>query len=152
MMVRRYWLPEVLGTVAAVAAGRLTFRATGSAWAAAWGAMLGETVGYYGPILWRDTRGHRRGARFRATIAQLPGLLVEFGPAEVLDTFTRPVLMYVGPPLTGELTTGTVLGKIAADLLFYAVVVPCRLLRLRGRAATAPGPATVTESVGRPVK
>ena len=129
MWMGRYVVPEVIGTLAAVAAGWLTRQTTGSAWAAAWGAVLGETIGFYTPILLRDTRGHHGRARLRALRAQLTGTLIEFGPAEILDTATRPALMYAGPLLTGDLTTGTVLGKIAADLLFYALVIPCRLLR-----------------------
>src|SRR3954454_7014165 len=76
--------------------------------------------------MWRDRRLHP------SLRAQLPGLLVEFGPAEVLDTvLLRPALMWAAPLGIGHVTAGVLLGKLAADLVFYSVVVPCRKLRIR---------------------
>jgi hypothetical protein len=121
-------------------------RPGGSPWIAALCGSLGESVGYYGVILIRDVREARRlGAKpWRV----LPGMAVEFGPGELLDTFVvRPALMTAGPLLTGGLTVGTIAGKLAADVVFYAVVVPSGRLRRRlfgaaERTSAAAGPAT----------
>jgi hypothetical protein len=51
------------------------------------------------------------------------GLLAEFGPAALLDTFvTRPLAMGLGVRLLG-LELGVIAGKFAADTLFYVPVI-----------------------------
>ena len=63
----------------------------------------------------------------------LADLLREFGPAEALDSFAlRPLAMYAGPLVTGDLLTGTLLGKVVADLVFYAIAA-CAYERRRTR-------------------
>src|SRR5262249_38397174 len=60
--------------------------------------------------------------------AVLRGLALEFGPAEALDTFLlRPALLYAGVALTGG-AAGALLGKLAADGVFYALAISCRAL------------------------
>ncbi|MEV4703902.1 hypothetical protein [Actinoplanes sp. NPDC049316] len=129
-MLRRYVLPEIVGTVLAVAAASALHRT--SPYAAAWAGSLAEGIGYYGTLLWRDTRGHRGVGRLRAVVAQVPGTLVEFGTAELLDTLVvRPALMYAGPLVVGDATLGVVAGKLAADVVFYVFVFGGRLARVR---------------------
>jgi hypothetical protein len=51
-------------------------------------------------------------------------LTVEFGPAEVFDSvLLRPLLMYAGPVVTGQFIAGTLLGKLLADVAFYAFAI-----------------------------
>lgn len=135
--VRRYLPAEVAGTVAALVAVWAARRAGCPPYGAALAGSGCETAGYYGVILAAEVRATRSsggrpvGRLFRA----LPGVLVEFGPAEFLDTvLLRPALMAAGPLLTGQVMAGTLAGKLAADALFYAVVLPCRRLRRRGAA------------------
>jgi pilus assembly protein TadC len=50
----------------------------------------------------------------------LRDLVLEFGPAEALDSLLlRPALMYAGILLAPNLALGVVAGKIAADICFY---------------------------------
>src|SRR3954447_12456462 len=101
--LRRYVLAEVAGTAAACAGAWVAYRMTGSWYTSGLGGSLWETVGYYGAIVVVDARRQRRP---RAVLRLLPGLLVEFGPAELIDTLlTRPALMAVGPLVTGAPTT-----------------------------------------------
>ncbi len=54
----------------------------------------------------------------------LRNLSLEFGPAELLDSFlVRPLAMYLGPIVVGSLTAGVILGKIAADVVFYTLAI-----------------------------
>lgn len=125
-LLLRYGLAEVAGTAAACAAAWLAYRAHRSPYAAGLSGSLAETAGYYAVIAWDETR-RRAGASW---LGLLPALLIEFGPAEVLDTLlVRPLLMAAGPALTHHPAAGTLAGKAAADLLFYAVVLPSRRLR-----------------------
>ena len=54
--------------------------------------------------------------------------------AEVGDTvFVRPLLMYAFVAPLGGLLPGVIAGKIAADIVFYALAVPAYELRERRR-------------------
>jgi hypothetical protein len=118
----------------------------GSAYAAGLSGSLCESVGYYGVILWIEARRLRRP---RAVLRSLPGLVIEFGPAEIVDTLlTRPLLMAAGPLVTVHSIGGTLAGKIAADILFYAVVLPCGRLRRRSVSRAVP-PVLVRALPGR---
>lgn len=136
-LVRRYGIAEMAGTATACVAVWLVHRVGGSAYAAGVSGSLCESAGYYGAILWIDARRRRRPG---AILRSLGGLVIEFGPAEIVDTLlTRPLLMAAGPLITGHPIAGTLAGKVAADVLFYAVVVPCgRLRRRTGRRALPP--------------
>jgi len=51
------------------------------------------------------------------------GLLAEFGPAGIIDTFlTRPFAMAIGAQLLGP-RLGLVVGKFVGDFLFYLPVI-----------------------------
>ncbi len=51
------------------------------------------------------------------------GLLLEFGPAELLDTgLVRPMTMALGTTLLGW-GPGIVAGKLLADVVFYLPVI-----------------------------
>ena len=133
--VARYLPLEVLGTLAAVAGSWAAYEASGSIVVAAVAGTIAEGVGYYALVVVRGIRGHlvsRRVARVggrarRATLATaltLRGMLAEFGPAEVLDTFlVRPALLVAAAAWLGPTPTGWLVGKLAADAVFYAVAI-----------------------------
>ena len=114
----RYGPAEAAATVGALAAASAT-GALGMPAATAFAGALGETLAFYAVILFRSLR--RSGTSRRQ---MLTGLLVEFGPAEIADTFAvRPLAMYLGPLLIGHLAAGILAGKIAADIVFYALAI-----------------------------
>ncbi|MET0414781.1 MAG: hypothetical protein ABW022_02015, partial [Actinoplanes sp.] len=114
----RYGPAEAAATVGALAAASAT-GALGMPAATAFAGALGETLAFYAVILFRDLR--RSGTPRRQ---MLTGLLVEFGPAEIADTFAvRPLAMYLGPLLIGHLAAGILAGKLAADVVFYALAI-----------------------------
>jgi ornithine decarboxylase len=114
----RYGPAEAAATVGALAAASAT-AALGMPAATAFAGALGETLAFYAVILFRALR--RSGTPRRQ---MLTGLLVEFGPAEIADTFAvRPLAMYLGPLLIGHLAEGILAGKLAADVVFYASAI-----------------------------
>lgn len=133
--VARYLPLEVLGTIAAVAGSWAAYEASGSIVVAAIAGTIAEGVGYYALVVVRGIRGHlasprvvrvrRRGARTALAVAlTLRGMLAEFGPAEVLDTFVvRPALLVAAAAWLGPNPTGWLVGKLAADVVFYAVAI-----------------------------
>ncbi|GGJ94370.1 hypothetical protein GCM10010123_25260 [Pilimelia anulata] len=147
---RRYLPAEVFGTATAVLAGVLAYRVTGEFAAAAAAGAVAENVGYYGWFAVRETRRHlallrhapRR--RRRAAGRAARDLLIEFGPAEALDSLlVRPALMYAGAYLVAPVAAGLLAGKLAADLVFYG----CAILgyELRRRHVDAALPSAVPE-------
>jgi hypothetical protein len=143
--LRRYLPAEAVGLTGALAGALVVMRATGSPVAAAFAGSVGETVGYYMTIGWRDLARHHRlltrsaHRRTRAVGLTARDLAVEFGPAEALDSIVlRPLLMYLGPVVTGQFLAGTLLGKLAADVAFYAFAITGYEMRKRifGRPST----------------
>ena len=57
-------------------------------------------------------------------------VVTEFGAAEAVDTlFARPLLMYAFVATLGSVLAGVVVGKLAADVVFYALAIPAYELR-----------------------
>jgi hypothetical protein len=128
--IARYGFAELAGITCAFLGSILARRFTGSAVAAAYGAAWGESLGYSGMIITRDFLAESRAARAaerrfgaRQASGVVGGLLAEFGPAALLDTFvTRPLVMGLGIRWLG-LGLGIVAGKAVADVLFYVPVI-----------------------------
>ncbi|MBK7783269.1 MAG: FHA domain-containing protein [Gemmatimonadetes bacterium] len=141
--LRRYGPSEVLGTVASVGAAVGVQEFTGSLAAAAYAGALTETVVFYGVMFLRESvrEAHQAGIRGRpfGSADLLPvarSLLLEFGAAESLDLLlVRPACMALGLQMIGG-NLGGLVGKLAADLVFYGPVLAIyewRLARTRAR-------------------
>jgi len=136
---RRYGVAECLGIVAAIAAATAARRVTNSDVVAAYAGAIGETIGYAGAMLARDyltasrsaqASGRTLDARDHGNVVM--GLLTEFGPAGVLDTFIiRPLAMGIGARLLGP-RIGLVVGKLVGDVLFYVPVIVTYEWRRKG--------------------
>jgi hypothetical protein len=126
---RRYLPAEVLGSGAAVTAAWMVQVVSGSRIGAAIAGSIGETLGYYSCIAFRDLRRYRahqsRSAGLWPTGTRAArDLLIEFGPAELVDSLlARPFFMYSMPMLIHNFTVGLVAGKLAADVVFYSLAI-----------------------------
>jgi hypothetical protein len=128
--IRRYGPAEAAGITLAFVASFAVRHSTGSAILSGYAAAWGETIGYASVMMIRDfimesressRQGRKAPVRDAGNVAT--GLLAEFGPAGVIDTFvTRPFTMAAGVKLAGPVF-GLVIGKLSADLLFYGPVV-----------------------------
>ena len=138
--VARYGFAEVAGITCAFIGSLLVRRATGSSIAAAYGAAWGESLGYASVIVIRDFLTESRAARAaderfgaRRATGVVGGLLAEFGPAALLDSFvTRPLAMGLAVHWLG-IELGIIAGKAAADVLFYVPVILVYERRSRSR-------------------
>jgi hypothetical protein len=140
----RYLPAEIVGTVCAVMGAYVAFRISGDRAIAAIAGTMAENVGFYGVMAateWRRPGTGQAGPCRRAgrTAAVL---FAEFGPAEALDSLlVRPLCMYLGPFLTGGIAGGSLLGKLMADAVFYAVAIASYEVvqrRLAGSRRTTP--------------
>jgi hypothetical protein len=128
--IKRYGPSEVAGIAMALGGAWLLQWASGSVIAAAYGASIGEGVGFYGSLVIREMiqeayfAGARRAPYGASEVMRTwRGLLLEFGPAELLDSgLVRPLAMGVGISLLGW-GPGIVVGKLVADMAFYLPVI-----------------------------
>lgn len=125
--LRRYLPAELLSTVATLLAAALVLRATQSGIQAALAATWAGNAAYFGLLLGQDMhlayrarRQHGQEYTWRTFSQNLRALAVEFGPAELLDSFLiRPALLYYLPRWLGHFAMGLLLAKLLADVTFY---------------------------------
>jgi hypothetical protein len=141
--LRRYGLAELAGLALALAAAWVAHVAGAHEVLVAYAATVAENVGFYGTIAARQVATDRRASLARQAAYDLRRmtrtfreLLLEFGPAELLDSvLLRPLAMGLGVRLLG-LEAGIIAGKLAADVTFYLPVI--LTYELRRKAASPP--------------
>lgn len=144
--LRRYLPSELLGVTAMLLCAWLATGLGANPAATALAATWAENTAYYGLMLFRDLRAGPR-ARSGAILATLRNTLLEFGPAELLDSLLiRPALLYAGIMLAPHLALGVTIGKLAADCCFYLLTISCfELLQRHTRRADAVSTVSVVE-------
>lgn len=129
---RRYLPAEILATAGALAAATITFSQTHSYAAATGAGWVGEGICFYGYFALKELltgASHYRGQplvkRIYLGIASASAnLLVEFAPAEILDTFIiRPFLTFLVPHFIHPYWLGFLVGKFSADAIFYLFAI-----------------------------
>lgn len=144
--VGRYLPAEVLGTVTALATAWTVHAASGSLISAAVAGTIGESLGYYGCMAVREAfhydtyhRPHGPPRRWLTGTRIVRDMLIEFGPAELVDSFlVRPFFMYLMPSLLHDFTAGILVGKLAADVIFYSLAISA--YELKQQYLPLPGP------------
>ena len=130
--ISRYLPGEIIGTLTALIGATITYNVTHSYIAAGIAGTICENIGYYGYFIsleayaqYKKHKEHplmRRTALITSNTAKR--LLVEFGLAEAVDSLlVRPYLMTVTPQYIGPYWLGTLIGKIAADSIFYSFAI-----------------------------
>ncbi len=85
-----------------------------------------EILGFYIFVISREiftTYRVNKYYNFKLLFFDIKNLIIEFGPAELIDpTITRPALIFAGMSLLkNNPVLGGLLGKFAADLIFYTL-------------------------------
>jgi hypothetical protein len=129
----RYAWSEIVGTVTALSSFWYIYYVSDSLVAAAIAGTVGENIGYYGVIAskellhyWQEHAGHVRLRRLRLTATRsVRNMLLEFGPAELCDSFfIRPGLFYLLPLwFSGRRGIALIAAKLLADLCFYTMAI-----------------------------
>jgi hypothetical protein len=135
--MKRYLPAEALATVGAIGGASLTYFLTRNRIISAYGGAVGENIGYYGLIIVREylkdqkhskDKGKKHGVS--GVLKTIRNLLVEFGVSELLDSLVvRPLCMYIFPLIIGQFTIGVIIGKFAADIVFYIPTIIAYELR-----------------------
>jgi hypothetical protein len=129
--ILRYGLAEIISLTLTIGGSWLTFELTQSNIKAALVATWLGNIGYFGPILIQDILLAKKqlsdvGKKYtkHTFYKNARALFVEFGIAEVFDTFfIRPALLYYFPMWVGNRTLGVVIAKFVADITFYVPAI-----------------------------
>jgi hypothetical protein len=120
----RYLPAEIVGTATMVLAGIAVTIWTDSPALIALAALVGEIIGFYAVLtVTIYAEQIEVSPTWRSAIGRTGLLLVaEFGVAEVLDTaLIRPAALMLGVWLLPDPVWGLLAGKVAADIVFYAI-------------------------------
>lgn len=128
---KRYLPAEIVCTLTALVSASATHLLTKNDVLTALAGTWGENIGFYGVMIARDihssTKHHKKSGNnytFMSLFKNLRNIVLEFGPAEAIDSFvSRPFMMYIFPKVTGSIYIGIFLGKIAADIIVYIPVI-----------------------------
>lgn len=128
---KRYLPAEIVGTLTAIGAASIAHLFSDNHVFIAYIATLGEAVGFFSTIFIQHflTFSKKRKTENKqfslSNISKIIShVLLEFGPAEILDSLVlRPFFMYLFPLLVKNFTLGILLGKIAGDITFYLLVI-----------------------------
>ena len=143
--VRRYGFAELAGILTALAAAWIADALGAPTVIVAYVATAGENAGFYAVIITRQVAADRRIAIAAGESYHTGGvgrtmrdLLLEFGPAEMLDSFLfRPLAMGLGVRFIGR-DVGVIAGKLVADVTFYLPVIVTYELRRQLRRRLHP--------------
>ena len=125
----RYKYAEIAATSAALAGSQFSRIFDGLT--TAYLITFAEYFAFYGVIVFMAYQKLAESNRFldkrtplKEVVLLVRNLLLEFGYPAILDLFfIRPFCMYWMPILTGNYFMGIILGKIAADSIFYGLVI-----------------------------
>jgi hypothetical protein len=119
----RYALPEITSGFLSVFLATFTMYTTGNVIIAGYVGTLADNLSYYGIIVYRDLRKmHPKGKRigFAEFMREMRNLLIEFGPAEYLDTIAiRPFFLILAPFFIPVYPIAIIVGGLLADFFFY---------------------------------
>ena len=125
----RYKYAEIAATSAALASSQFSRIFDGLT--TAYLITFAEYVAFYGVIVFmayqklvKANRSLDKKTSLIEILFLIRNLLLEFGYPAILDLFfIRPFCMYWMPILTGNYFMGIILGKIAADSIFYGLAI-----------------------------
>ena len=129
--LRRFLPAEVVGTLIALVCTYVTMQFTDNRVTIAYAASIAETASFYLTIITTDIllarkklKAENRTLTWKGALSLLKNMLIDFGLAELADSFViRPFFMYIFPLWLGNYVWGTIAGKIASDIVFYVPVI-----------------------------
>jgi len=125
--LKRYLLADVLSTLLSLGTAWAIMEGTADRVMAAFVGSAVASIVFYFTVAFSDVRKsikqHRaenERYRIKSFLKDFRNLIIEFGPAELLDVLAvRPFFMYLIPKLTGDFLLGTFIGKMIADVIFF---------------------------------
>jgi hypothetical protein len=128
--LHRYVPSEIAAITTAYLGFWYVFSISQNITASSYASSMSENFGFYSVILFREFfKGRKLAAlalstyTFRAFMSTCVGLLIEFGPGELLDSLLiRPVTIGLGTHYLG-MELGVLVGKLVADITFFVPTI-----------------------------
>ena len=131
--LKRYLPAFVAANVGALLGGLLAHYLVDNIVVTVLAATWGENVGYYGHLLLADLRERKKidkSITLKGFYKVVRNMAIEFGPAEVLDSFlVRPLFIFIALRYIENTALGILLGRSLADVLFHVVAGTMYTLR-----------------------
>ena len=129
--LKRYLPAEIIGTIFALVASLGVYSLTKNDVLAAIAGAWSETIGFFGTMIIREVRHSQKEHREEnknysifSFIKDARSIIFEFGFSEILDTWLiRPFTMYIFPLIIPNRPIGVLVGKLAADIIYYAPAI-----------------------------
>ncbi|MFH1439373.1 MAG: hypothetical protein ABIG89_02330 [Candidatus Woesearchaeota archaeon] len=120
---KRYAAAEVIGLLSGIVFANISMFVFGNMIGSAFIATWAENFGFYGTILYKDgkQRKNKHGnIGFKGFLIMLKNTIIEFGPAEYLDSFLiRPFYLAVFPHFIQNYSLAIILGSLATNITYY---------------------------------
>jgi hypothetical protein len=137
--LRIYGGPEIAGLLAAALAFGLVRAGggplLGSALLGSWAEDIAFVSYFAVRAVRKESRRHRQHHWIKYYLftfgLAFSGLIVELGPAEAVDKFVRPALLYEIPRSLHNIIAGFILAKLGADIVYYLLAYAGRVVRKR---------------------
>jgi len=133
--LRRYGPPEAVSLLCALLFSNLAMAATHNSIAAAFVGTWTSNLGFYGLIVFEDMKARHaqnKGLALTDYLKQLRNSIIEFGPAEYLDSFAiRPFYFWIFPRFIHNYTLAIFLGTILADVSYFIPTIVAYEFRKR---------------------
>jgi hypothetical protein len=121
--IDRYSIPLVLSTVAAVLVANLSQLLFHNLIISAFLATWADNIIFYGMMAYKEIKSRERYS-FADYFKVLRNLIMEFGPAEILDSFViRPFLLSVFPLFVPNYSLAILLASVAAEITYFIPVI-----------------------------
>lgn len=125
--LQRYAPAEIIGTASAVIGPIIISTITTQSLIIALVGTWGENFGFYGTMIFKEVGQTRKNYakqgqiyHYKTFLKDLRNIFIEFGLAESLDSLLiRPATMYASLLIFDNVALGILVGKIAADFIFY---------------------------------
>lgn len=124
--LNRYLSAEVFSLIGVLFLGTLVQLISHNSIFTAVAGTLGENVGFYGNILYKDIQKRKKRDHkltFMGMLKVVRNAAVEFGLAEYLDLIIRPSLMYFFQQAIHNTQLALLVAKFSADITFYSPAI-----------------------------
>ena len=127
-LIKRYLPSQIISTITSILGAIIVYQLTNSKIAGALGGTWGDNLGYYLTHLYLEYKNHKKERKnkyiLKNFLYDIKHMFIEFGIAEVLDTFfIRPFILYIFPIIIGNYALGVTIGSFVADITFYIPVI-----------------------------
>jgi hypothetical protein len=124
---RRYIIPLTLATITAILSANIIFYFLKSYLLAGFIATWLDNFVFYGYIAIVDLKKRkflRSSNKIKEFIKLIRNMLIEFGPAEYLDSFIlRPLLLAIFPMFIANYSLGVLLGSLTAEISYFLFTI-----------------------------